>query len=115
MQDLIGGQIPLTFDTNVAAMPQIKAGKVKAIAVTSAKPTSTMPGVPTIASAGYAGYEMVPWITVVAPRGLPAAVSAKLVRAYSREPGRSGNPRHAGESRRGRAPGSTIRVRPAHH
>jgi tripartite-type tricarboxylate transporter receptor subunit TctC len=83
MQDLIGGQIPLTFDTNVAAMPQIKAGKVKAIAVTSAKPTSTMPGVPTIASAGYPGYEMVPWITVVAPRGLPAAVSAKLVRAYS--------------------------------
>mgnify|MGYP003639746289 CR=1 FL=1 len=82
MQDLIGGQVPLTFDTNVAAMPQIKAGKVKAIGLTSAKPTSLMPGVPTIAAI-YPGYEMVPWITVVTPRGLPEPVRTRLTRAFA--------------------------------
>jgi tripartite-type tricarboxylate transporter receptor subunit TctC len=83
MQDLIGGQIQLTFDTNVAALPQVKAGKVKAIAVTSLKPSPTMPGVPAIAQAGYPGFEMVPWITVVAPRGLTAPVRAALTRAFT--------------------------------
>jgi tripartite-type tricarboxylate transporter receptor subunit TctC len=83
MQDLIGGQIQLTFDTNVASVPQVKAGKVKAIAVTSLKPSPTMPGVPSIAEAGYPGFEMVPWITVVAPRGLPAPVRAALTRAFT--------------------------------
>ena len=83
MQDLIGGQIQLTFDTNVAAIPQVNGGKVKAIAVTSLKPSPTMPGVPSIAQSGYEGYEMVPWITVVAPRGLPAPVRAVLTKAFA--------------------------------
>jgi len=78
MTDLIGGQIQLTFDTNVAALPMLRAGKVKAIAVTSAQRSSTLPNVPTIAESGYPGYEMVPWIVIVAPRGLPKAVSQKL-------------------------------------
>lgn len=78
MTDLIGGQIQFTFDTNVAALPMLRAGKVKAIAVTSAQRSSTLPEVPTIAEAGYPGYEMVPWIVIVAPRGLPKAVSQKL-------------------------------------
>jgi tripartite-type tricarboxylate transporter receptor subunit TctC len=81
MTDLIGGQIPLTFDTNVAAMPQVAAGKVKAIAVTSRKRSALMPNVPTVAEAGYPDYEMVPWIAIVAPRGLPADVRGKLARA----------------------------------
>ena len=83
MQDLIGGQVQLSFDTNVAAIPQIQAGKVKAIAVTSAKPTPTLPGVPTVAQAGYPDYEMVPWITIVAPRGLPEAVRKTLQKAFA--------------------------------
>lgn len=78
MTDLIGGQIQLTFDTNVAALPMLRAGKVKAIAVTSAQRSSTLPNVPTIAESGYPGYEMVPWIVIVAPRGLPKSVSQKL-------------------------------------
>lgn len=82
MQDLIGGQIQLTFDTNVAAIPQVRAGRVKAIALTSSKPSSTMPGVPSIADSGYPGFEMVPWITVVAPRGLPEPVRQTLVKAF---------------------------------
>ena len=78
MTDLIGGKIQFTFDTNVAALPMLRAGKVKAIAVTSAQRSSTLPNVPTIAESGYPGYEMVPWIVIVAPRGLPKAVSQKL-------------------------------------
>ncbi len=78
MTDLIGGQIQFTFDTNVAALPMLRAGKVKAIAVTSSQRSSTMPNVPTIAESGYPGYEMVPWIVIVAPRGLPKTVSQKL-------------------------------------
>lgn len=81
MTDLIGGQVPLTFDTNVAAMPQIAAGKVKAIAVTSRKRYSGLPNVPTVAEAGYPDYEMVPWIAVVTPRGLPADVRTRLSKA----------------------------------
>lgn len=81
MTDLIGGQVPLTFDTNVAAMPQVAAGKVKAIAVTSRRRYSGLPNVPTVAESGYPEYEMVPWIAVVAPRGLPAEVRTRLSKA----------------------------------
>ena len=81
MTDLIGGQIPLSFDTTVAAQPQIAAGKVKAIAVTTRQRSAQMPQVPTVAEAGFPDYEMVPWITVVARRGLPADVRTKLAQA----------------------------------
>ena len=83
MTDLIGGQVQLTFDTNVAALPMMQAGKVKAIAVTSAKRSPSMPNVPTVAEAGYPDYEMVPWITIVAPRGLPAPVQQALGKALA--------------------------------
>lgn len=81
MTDLIGGQIPLTFDTNVAAMPQMATGKVKAIAVTSRQRSPQMPQVPTVAEAGFSDYEMVPWIGYVGRRGMPAEVSARLSKA----------------------------------
>ncbi|WP_280154152.1 tripartite tricarboxylate transporter substrate binding protein [Piscinibacter sp. XHJ-5] len=83
MTDLIGGQVQLTFDTNVAALPMLEAGKVKAIAVTSARRSPSMPKVPTIAEAGYPDYEMVPWITIVAPRGLPGPVKQTLAKALA--------------------------------
>ena len=78
MTDLIGGQIPLTFDTNVAAMPMIANGKVKAIAIASKTRSPQLPNVPTIAESGYPDFEMVPWVVIVAPRGLPADVQKKL-------------------------------------
>lgn len=81
MADLIGGQIPLSFDTNVAALPQIQAGKVKALAVTSAQRSPTLPDVPTVAEAGFPEYDLVPWVVLVAPRGLPAAVRTRLSEA----------------------------------
>ena len=78
MNDLIGGQIPLTFDTNVASMPQLAAGKVKALAITAKQRYAQMPTVPTMAESGYPDYEMVPWVVVVAPKGLPEDVRKKL-------------------------------------
>lgn len=81
MTDLIGGQIPLSFDTSIAAMPQMATGKVKAIAVTTRQRSPQMPQVPTVAEAGFPDYEMVPWIAVVARRGLPPDVSGKLAKA----------------------------------
>jgi tripartite-type tricarboxylate transporter receptor subunit TctC len=81
MTDLIGGQIPLTFDTSVAAMPQMANGKVKAIAVTTRQRSAQMPQVPTVAEAGFPDYEMVPWIGYVGRRGMPAEVSARLTKA----------------------------------
>ncbi len=78
MTDLIGGQIPLTFDTNVAAMPVIASGKVKALGIASKTRSPQMPDVPAIAESGYPDFEMVPWVVIVAPRGLPAEVQGKL-------------------------------------
>lgn len=81
MTDLIGGQIPLSFDTSVAARPQIANGKVKAIAVTTRERSPQMPQVPTVAEAGFPDYEMVPWIGFVGRRGMPSEVYAKLSKA----------------------------------
>jgi tripartite-type tricarboxylate transporter receptor subunit TctC len=78
MTDLIGGQVPFSFDTVTAALPQIKAGKVKAIAVTTAARSAQLPQVPTFAEAGYPEVNTDTWIMLAAPKGLPAAVLAKL-------------------------------------
>ena len=83
MTDLISGQVQFTFDTNVAALPMLQAGRVKAIAVTSAQRSPSLPNVPTIAESGYADFEMVPWITIVAPRGLPQPVQKSLGKALA--------------------------------
>jgi tripartite-type tricarboxylate transporter receptor subunit TctC len=83
MQDLIGGQVPMSFDTNIASVPQMKAGKIKALAVTSAQRISAAPDVPTLAESGLAGFELSAWVSFVAPRGLPADVRATLVKALA--------------------------------
>lgn len=83
MQDLIGGQVPLAFDTNVATAPQLAAGKIKALALTSSRRLASLPGVPTMAEAGLTGFELTAWIAVVAPRGLPERVRATLTKALA--------------------------------
>lgn len=83
MTDLIGGQIPVSFDTVVAAAPQLKSGKIKVLAVASAKRSSVMPDVPTVAESGYPGFDMTAWLALVAPRGLPADVKARLEKALA--------------------------------
>lgn len=83
MTDLIGGQIPFSIDTVAAALPQVKAGKIKAIAVTTAKRSALLPGVPTVAESGYPGMDASTWIALFAPRGLPPEVHARLEKALA--------------------------------
>lgn len=83
MQDVIGGQVPMSFDTNIASVPQMKAGKVKVLAVTTAQRISGAPEVPTLAESGLAGFELSAWVSFVAPRGLPEGVRATLVKALA--------------------------------
>lgn len=83
MSDLIGGQIPFTIDTVAAALPQLKAGKIKAIAVTGATRATPLPEVPTVAESGFPGFAADSWLAIVAPRGLPAEAQARLQKALA--------------------------------
>lgn len=83
MTDLIGGQIPVSFDTVVAAAPQLRSGKIKVLAVTTAKRSAMMPDVPTVAESGYPGFDMTAWLALVAPRGLAPEVKARLEKALA--------------------------------
>ena len=76
--DLMGGQIPLMFDNVVALMPHVKAGKVRAIAVSSAKRNAMLPDVPTIAESGVPGFETVAWFGLAAPAGTPRELIHRL-------------------------------------
>lgn len=74
MTDVIGGQLPLLVDTPTALRPHVAAGTVRVVAVTSGQPSGLAPGVPTVAEQGFAGYEVVAWNGLYAPRGTPAPV-----------------------------------------
>jgi len=76
--DLISGNAQLMFDTTSSAIGQIKGGKVRALAVTSAKRSPELPDVPTLAEAGFPGLEMTTWYGVFAPAGTPKDVVARL-------------------------------------
>lgn len=83
MTDLMGGQIPFSVDTVSAAVAQLKSGKIKAIAVTTAKRSSLLPNVPTLAESGYPEVNMDTWLIVAAPKGLPSDVKARLEKALA--------------------------------
>ena len=76
--DLMSGRIALMFDNIVPAMPHIKSGKLKPIAVTSAKRSPSLPDVPTVAEAGIPGFEAVSWIGALVPAGTPKGIVDKL-------------------------------------
>ena len=76
--DLLAGQIDLMFAPAQTAMPQVQGGKLKALAVTSARRSVTLPDLPTAAEAGVPGYEAIGWFGLLAPAATPAAVVAKL-------------------------------------
>ena len=78
VQDLIGGQVQLMFDNLPPSLPQIKAGKLRALAVTSAARAPALPDVPTMAEAGLPGFEASSWFGILAPTGTPPAIVAKL-------------------------------------
>jgi tripartite-type tricarboxylate transporter receptor subunit TctC len=75
---VIAGDVQMTIVDTPPLVPQIKAGKLKALAVTSAKRAAAMSDVPTIAESGVPGYEMVLWIGVFAPAGTPREIAEKL-------------------------------------
>jgi tripartite-type tricarboxylate transporter receptor subunit TctC len=76
--DLAGGQIPLAIVDLTSALPHIRAGRVKAVAVTGPARTVTAPDIPTVAESGVPGFDAVGWFGVVAPAGTPAPVVARL-------------------------------------
>ncbi len=82
--DLIAGQISLMLTGGPAVLPQVKAGQLRALAVTSPKRMEAQPDLPTIAESGYPGFEADQWYGVVAPAGTPADVVAKLNGAINR-------------------------------
>lgn len=78
MVDLVGGNLQLIFATVSTAATQMKSGKIRTIAITSAKRSDLFPDVPTIAESGVPGFEIDNWYSFVAPPGLPRPIAIKL-------------------------------------
>jgi tripartite-type tricarboxylate transporter receptor subunit TctC len=78
VNDLIGGQVQSMFGDFLVVLPQVKAGRIKALAVTSLRRHPLLPDVPTVAESGYPGFEALSWQGLFAPAGTPADVVAKL-------------------------------------
>ncbi len=74
MQDLLGGQVPVSFAGVPNVISSIKAGKLRALAVTTATRWSELPDVPTVAEAGIPGYEATLWLGIAAPAGTPVEI-----------------------------------------
>jgi tripartite-type tricarboxylate transporter receptor subunit TctC len=78
VSDLLGGQVQLMFDNLPSALPHIKGGKLKALAVTSASRAPALPDVPTIAEAGVPGFEASSWFGLLAPAGTSRDIVTKV-------------------------------------
>jgi tripartite-type tricarboxylate transporter receptor subunit TctC len=76
--DVIGGQVEMMFDTTSSSMPHIRSGKLKPLAVMSAKRSEQLPDVPTLAEAGFPGFEMTTWYGLYATGGTPRPIVEKL-------------------------------------
>jgi tripartite-type tricarboxylate transporter receptor subunit TctC len=76
--ELLGGTLPVAFDNIATGIPHMKTGKLRALAVTTARRSGVAPDVPTMAESGLAGYELSSWQAVFAPAGTPAAVVDRL-------------------------------------
>jgi len=78
LTDVMAGQTDLMFDTMLSAMPHVKAGKLKALAITSSQRSPVAPHLPTVAESGLPGYEAIAWNGLLAPAGTPKEVVARL-------------------------------------
>jgi tripartite-type tricarboxylate transporter receptor subunit TctC len=81
MNDLLGGQVEMMFNVLPSALPQINAGKLRALAVTGATRSPSLPNVPTMLEAGIKGYTAVTWNGLLAPAGTPPAIVRQLNQA----------------------------------
>ncbi|HSH92114.1 MAG TPA: tripartite tricarboxylate transporter substrate binding protein [Ramlibacter sp.] len=84
LNDVIGGQVPLFFGNLASTLQHVQSGKLRALAVTSAKRSSILPDVPTLAEAGVPGAEIYEWNAVFAPAGTPEPVIQKLSAALQK-------------------------------
>jgi tripartite-type tricarboxylate transporter receptor subunit TctC len=80
LTDVIAGQAQLMFATSASVIPYIKAGRLRALAVTTTQRSSTLPDLPTVAEAGVPGFEAITWHGVVVPSATPAPLVARLNR-----------------------------------
>lgn len=78
VSDLLGGQINYMFDSITSARPHIESGKLRALGLTTAKRSKSLPNVPTLAEAGLPGYEVSPWFAVFMPAATPKDIVAKV-------------------------------------
>ncbi len=80
LNDVMGGQVPMMFDNLTTALPLVQSGKLKALAVTSAQRSPSLPNVPTMGEAGVKDFDTSAWYGLMAPPGLPEAILQTLVR-----------------------------------
>ncbi|MBS0339319.1 MAG: tripartite tricarboxylate transporter substrate binding protein [Proteobacteria bacterium] len=78
LTDLMGGQIDMLFDTSPTALPYVKSGKLRALAITSSQRSPLLPDVPTMKEAGLPAFEVVTWTGIAAPAGTPQPVIDKI-------------------------------------
>jgi tripartite-type tricarboxylate transporter receptor subunit TctC len=78
VQDVISGQIPMSFETVTVALPHIQSGKVRALAVTSGQRSPALPNTPTLQEAGVAGFDVASWQALYMPAGTPPAIVQRM-------------------------------------
>lgn len=78
VQDAVGGHLDMAVSSVPPAVPLVRSGKLRALAVTSAKRSGALPDVPTMAELGYAGYEFNTWVGVALPKGTPKPIAERL-------------------------------------
>ncbi len=78
LNDVLGGQVPVLFGNIASTLPHIRAGKLRALAVTGARRSPLLPDVPTVAESGVKGYEVYEWNVLAAPARTPDAVVTRL-------------------------------------
>jgi len=78
LMDLVGGRLAYTFENLALQLPQVKAGKIKAVAITSARRLASLPDIPTVAESGLPGYEYLAWMGISAPAKTPKEVVSRL-------------------------------------
>ncbi len=78
MNELLGGQVPAYIGNTVSVMSQLTAGKIRALAITSAQRLPSMANIPTVAEQGYPGFDATTWLGLVGPAGLPADIVTRL-------------------------------------
>jgi tripartite-type tricarboxylate transporter receptor subunit TctC len=82
--DLVSGKVHLLFDSVVSGLPHVKDGKLKALAVTSAKRSALVPELPTLAESGLPGFESTTWFGFYGPKGLPAEITNRIAAELQR-------------------------------